>query len=87
MISFTVVWHKLALDELAEIWLAAPDREAVSYAANWIDQQLARDPFGTGAQVSERSRELSVPPLHILFRIREADRIVEVFAVEVHDFE
>jgi hypothetical protein len=44
MIRYTVVWHNLALDELAEIWMASLEREAVTQAAHQIDQQLADDP-------------------------------------------
>lgn len=34
MTRFTVVWHDLAQDELAEIWLEAVEREMVADATN-----------------------------------------------------
>lgn len=81
MTRYSVVWHELAQDDLAEIWMKALDREAVSKAANALDEQLASDPLAKGRQVSERSRELTLSPLHVLFRVRVDDRKVEVFSV------
>jgi mRNA-degrading endonuclease RelE of RelBE toxin-antitoxin system len=78
---YTVVWHKLAQDELAELWLAATDREAIRRATDQIDRQLAESPEEKGTRVSERSRELTRPPLQVLFRVLSDDRIVQVFSV------
>ena len=41
---FTVVWTRAALNQLANIWMAAPDRQAVADATNQIDATLAVDP-------------------------------------------
>jgi len=81
MTRYTVVWHALAQDELADIWLGATDRNAITAAANTIDTTLAIDPSAQGASVSSRSRELTSGPLHVLFRVIESDRIVQVFSV------
>jgi len=52
MTRYTVVWHALAEDELANIWLQTSDRNAVLQASNNIDQQLANNPETKGSQVS-----------------------------------
>ena len=82
---YTVVWHKLAQDELAELWLAATNREAIRHATDQIDRQLAEWPDEKGTRVSERSRELTYPPLQVLFRILSGDRIVQVYSVAAFD--
>jgi hypothetical protein len=81
MTRYTVVWHQLALDELADLWVQAPDRGAITQATSAIDHELADDPATKGRRVSERSRELTVPPLHVLFRVQTDDRKVEVFSI------
>lgn len=49
---YTVVWDQTALDDLAEIWMQATNRNAVSAASNRIDRELRVDapqkgiPFG-----------------------------------------
>lgn len=48
MKRFRVTWHSDARSELAQIWLAAADRAAVSDAANRIDVVLSNDPEDAG---------------------------------------
>ena len=36
MTRYTVVWHQEALDELARLWIDAPDRTAVTLAAGHV---------------------------------------------------
>jgi hypothetical protein len=74
MIRYTVVWHQLAENELADIWNQAVDRAEVTLAANSIDAQLAVDAHEKGSVVSARSRELTIHPLQVLFRVRRDDR-------------
>jgi len=82
MTRYTVVWVESALDELADLWLAAPDREAITAAADAIDQELAVDAPSKGIELSEGLRALFSPPLRILFTVREVDRIAEVLRVK-----
>lgn len=44
---FTVVWQPETESDLAEFWLNAQDRDAVTQAANQIDTQLKADRYGT----------------------------------------
>ena len=43
MSRYTVVWVRSAQDELAELWLEAADRNAVTTAAQAIDQELGEN--------------------------------------------
>jgi plasmid stabilization system protein ParE len=81
MTRFTVIWSNEALNQLAQIWLAAVDRPAVNAAAAAIDGQLANDPQSKGTALSEGLRALDVPPLHALFAVAEPDRLVHVVFV------
>ena len=81
MTRYTVVWVQSARVELAEFWLSAPDRNAVTAAAHAIDLELAVDASTKGAELSEGLRALFVPPLRALFVVREDDRIAEVLRI------
>jgi hypothetical protein len=82
MIRYTVVWVASALDELADIWMAANDRSAVSAASDEIDRELAEDAHSKGIEVHEGLRSLLAPPLQVHFVARIDDRVVEVLQVQ-----
>jgi hypothetical protein len=83
MISFTVVWEKDARDELARLWLENPlMRQEVTAAADKIDPQLAIRPLELGVQTSPRARQFAEPPLMVLYRVSEPDRMVRVIWVK-----
>jgi hypothetical protein len=79
--KYTVVWKKRALDRLAEMWLAASDKNDVTDAANQIDQLLAFEPWEHGESREKDVRVFFVPPLAVLYSISDADRLVEVLRV------
>jgi hypothetical protein len=81
MTRYTVVWPESLEDELAEVWLESTDRNEVTSAVASIDKQLAVDATEQGDELSEGLRALLVPPLKVLFTVRESDRIVEVVRV------
>jgi hypothetical protein len=82
MTSYTVEWTDDALDELALLWLMAPDPQAVTRAQAKIDSFLGRDPLHYGAEVKEGLRELSVPPLRVLYSVDTTRRLAEVCAAK-----
>ena len=41
---YTVTWSPFAQDQLADLWLAAADRDALTRAAHEIDRTLRDDP-------------------------------------------
>lgn len=77
---FTVTWHPDAEDELARIWMAAPDRHAVTEAANRIERLLRHDPERQGEDYHGR-RLLFEAPLAVVFRVSPDDRLVQVVQV------
>jgi plasmid stabilization system protein ParE len=81
MTRYTVVWVDSAKDELAEVWMSSADREAVVAATQAIDGELAQDATTRGDELSEGLRSLFVPPLKVIFVVREPDRIVEILRV------
>jgi hypothetical protein len=81
MTRYTVVWLESAEDELADLWIRAQDRNAVTTAAHAIDVELAEDAATKGGEVSEGLRAFLAPPLRILFAVDEGDRLVEVVRV------
>jgi hypothetical protein len=83
MIRYTVVWHAAAHAKLAKLWNESLNRRAIADASNSIDRLLAVDPESKGNTRSDLSRQLVVYPLAVLFRVREPDRIVEVFEVSL----
>jgi hypothetical protein len=78
MSGYTVTWLRDAERELANIWVQAHDRQAVTRAQAQIDVQLERDPFHFGTVVAEGLHKLVVPPLMVFFAVDSARRHVEV---------
>jgi hypothetical protein len=80
-VNFMVVWRQIAEDELAEIWIASTNRNAVTAAAHAIDQALAIDADAVGRPVFDTVREYIHPPLGVEFEVIVADARVWVLKV------
>jgi plasmid stabilization system protein ParE len=78
---FAVRWKKVARENLAEIWLQAADRNAVTRATHRIDQLLRSNPEQKGESRDGGRRVLLEPPLGVVFRVRTQGQIVEVLRV------
>jgi len=86
--SHTVVWLPAAEKELAALWLDAPDRDAITNAANSIDQSLERNPEAEGESRPSGRRIMFLPPLGAVFKILPSDRLVivmRVWRIRQHD--
>jgi hypothetical protein len=81
MSLYTVDWTSVAEDQLADIWVQAPDRRAVTAAEATVQNILSRDPLGHGTDVSEDLRKLTVPPLTVYYDVMQTQRVVEVQTV------
>ena len=79
--NFTVTWVPDAEAELAELWMAAPERERIRLAADQIEKQLRGNPQSIGESRSGGRRILIVPPLAVTYRVLPEDRIVQVVNV------
>ena len=80
---YTVLWSENAENQLAETWLTAPDRRAVTQAQADIDAELAHVPLQKATHVAEGLYRLRIAPLQVLFDVSEADRLVRVVAVRL----
>jgi hypothetical protein len=78
---FTVVWRSLAQQQLAQEWIASPDRNAITAAAAAIDSALQRDPLNVGESRSNAERLAFFPPLWVLFEVSVPDRLVTVLDI------
>jgi hypothetical protein len=77
---FTVIWTAVALELLADLWISAPDREAVTEAVEEVDRWLSEDPESKGEEFYG-DRLLVVSPVYVTYRVEEADRIVEIIDI------
>lgn len=81
---FTVVWTASTQDDLAALWLSAPNRSALQRAADDIDRRLGTDADQQGRPFFE-DRILAVPPLAVTFSVSIPDRLVTVWQVWSRD--
>jgi hypothetical protein len=78
---FRVGWKQSAENELATIWTNAPERAAVTAAADRIDSLLRKDPLAVGESRKGNLRVLLEPPLAVLYEVDELDLFVDVLKV------
>ncbi len=70
--KYSVIWKQAAVQKLAEIWLAAADKEAVNRAVSQIDAYLAQA-ASVGEDYLLGTRLLVAPPLVVVYDISHAD--------------
>ena len=78
MARYTVISSPIADQQLAQIWLTAPDRDAITRAAAIAERRLAANADQIGESRGGGTRVFFVPPLTIYFEINDPDGIVEV---------
>lgn len=82
--KFTVVWDRDAEDELGRLWLANPAmRREITAAADLLDQSLSLRPLELGVETAPNTRQYVEPPVKVLFKVLESDRIVRVLYVKL----
>src|SRR5438309_453167 len=81
--KFSVNWKPSSEAALAGIWASAQGREAITVAANSIDDQLAVNPASRGESRGGSTRILVVSPVAVTYEIRNKDRVVTVLAVDI----
>jgi hypothetical protein len=79
--TYTVLFTASARNQLAEIWLAAADRDRVSEAAREIERQLRTAPLDSGESRVSNIRIVIEAPLVMYADVREQDRTVKVWRV------
>lgn len=75
---YTVVWRPSALDELAQLWNQAPDKGAVTMAANTIDRELRMNAHRKGQVLTSGEQIYYLPPLGVFFTVEPDDCMVTV---------
>lgn len=81
MPEYAVELEPVAEDDLADHWLTAPDRAAVTAADAAADRLLRRDPRRAGRALSEGLYRLVVPPLAYLYAVDDGRRVVTVSGI------
>ena len=61
--NFSIVWSDAAIQDLARIWMAVTDRNAVTQASNQIAQMLSRDAQRVGESRVGNERVAFADPL------------------------
>lgn len=77
--NYTVVWAPRALRQLADVWVNASNRGAVSAASAAIDAALQLDPLSAGESRDSNRRVLILPPLAVLYSVDRATREVTIW--------
>jgi len=82
--NYQVEWTPAAEQDLADVWNAAADRNAVTAAADWLDRHLARDPLHFGQPWASSVHRIAVrDPIGVEFEVIEDDKRVLVHGVFV----
>lgn len=79
--KYTVLWHRSAEAELANLWTTSADRTLVAKAADEIDERLAIDPWSQGEARSGSRRLMFHSVLAVLFEVDDPGRRVSVLKV------
>ena len=66
--TYLVTWLPDAERELARLWMAAPERAAITAAANELDRRLAANGPEEGESREDDFRITFAPPLAVVFR-------------------
>jgi hypothetical protein len=80
---FQVVWTRVALDELARIWIQVDSnvRRAITIAADAVDRELQTSPQSQGESREDQQRIFFVYPLGIRYLIDVQHSVVRVLRV------
>ena len=79
--KYSVISTPFAEYQLADIWLRAVDRRAVTEASDRIDGMLRNDPDQVGELRPDGRRAVIVPPLMVTFEVRADDRQAIIVSV------
>jgi hypothetical protein len=80
-VTYRVIWVPVALQLLADVWLASTNRNAVTRATHEIDQALELFPNSTGELLFDTVREYDDPFLTVEFEVDDVNRRVYVLKV------
>jgi hypothetical protein len=81
---FALIWLNQALDELADLYVAADpaDRARMASAVAALNARLQFDPLAEGESREGNLRITFVPLLAVTFQVSESDQVVRVIGVQ-----
>ena len=79
--KYSVQWKPNAEQQLAQLWVDADDRDAVTAAADAVESAMQRDPENLGESRSGMNRVVFEGPLGFSFDVDSARRTVVVLWV------
>jgi hypothetical protein len=87
---YTVTWKEAAEGQLAEMWVQADDREAITQAALLVDIVLRRDNapklgearYDVANPPPKLVRDVAIGPLMVRYEVSIPDRTVEVLGIK-----
>lgn len=79
--NYTVLWLPDAENELAAVWMASADRDAVTTASAELDRRLTDDPENEGESRGGDRRITFEKPLAIDFDVYPDRKLVQVVRV------
>jgi hypothetical protein len=79
--TYTVTWLREAEEALADVWLRASDRRAVTAAAHRIERKLRRDAHTKGSPVDD-TRVIFDDLLAVTFTVSPDDCLVTITWVQ-----
>lgn len=86
MSAFTVTWAPDAQHNLAELYRQNPAiRSEIATRTNELESELAQTPLAIGVSEIQDIRRVVRPPIAVLYKVREADRVVKVLWVKLWD--
>jgi hypothetical protein len=78
--KYTVTWKPRALQQLADIWLEATDKETVSAAVARIDRHLEEHASSSAAHLFG-SKLIAARPLVVMYDVSHDDCLVQIVRV------
>jgi plasmid stabilization system protein ParE len=76
--NYRLKYLRRATQALADIWMAAADRNAVTRASHRLERLLKADPLGVGESRAGRRRLVLINPLAVFYTVDPAGRQVVV---------
>jgi hypothetical protein len=80
-VKYVVLWMPTAISSLADVWMSATDREAVTKSSQRLDILFAHHPLDIGESRDVDRRLVIDPPLQVLYRVLDSTMRVEVLSV------
>ena len=79
--NYSVALSQLAHQQLAAVWLASANRNAVTTGSHAIELTLAAAPHTVGTHLFDNVYEYTHPPLGVEYEVVDADCRVFILAV------